>query len=259
MLSLPDAFIAFDKKIYVPVIPSDFPRAHTPVTALIEGIAAQFPEEARIILRERICVKAPLTFRCEGMIKVAAKRASILDEDGFSDRFLEAEIESEVIQVTPEKTPPFQIDAPKNFETLEEAYAFAIKLKNQSKTRDTPSESDRNVGALLLNEKNEVLAYAWNTNGSNRTQHAELNLVRTYQNTGSAKIPANSTLIVTLKPCAMCAAQIVAMAESISTLKIIYLEDDLGPKAQNSLLIVNSEIWKKSGEPKVQMNFVPYS
>ena len=253
MLFIPDAFLIHDQKIYVPDVPKDHLRAHTPITVLIEGICAQFPDQARIILRERICTKTPLTPRCDGMIKVAAKRASILDEDNFSDRFLEAETESTIIHVTPAETPKFEIaDAPKSFETLELAYTFTLKLKGYSKAQPELSRSDRMVGALLLGPQNETLAYAWNTNGSNRTQHAELNLLRTYLKNGGIKIPANSTLVVSLKPCAMCAAQILAFAESISTLKIIYLENDPGPKAQNSVLQKDSEQWKKYGEPKVQ-------
>jgi tRNA(Arg) A34 adenosine deaminase TadA len=259
VLFIPEAFIIFEKKIYVPIIPENCPRAHSPVTALIEGICAAKPEQARLILRERICTKTPLTSREDGMVRVAAKRASILDEDGFSDRFLAAEADGEIIEVSPAATPEFKAVVPEKFSNLEDAMTFAVELKNRAKANPEPALSDRHVGAVLLGKHLEVLAYAWNTNGTIRTQHAELNLIRAFLENEAkcgrlnAKIPADSTLIVTLKPCAMCAAQIVAASDSISTLKIIYLEDDPGPKSKNSVLVKDSELWKKYGEPKVQL------
>jgi hypothetical protein len=129
VLSIPEAFLIHEQTIYVPKWIAGT-RAQTPVTALIEGVCAQFPDQARIILRERIVTKVPLTSRCEGMIRVAAKRASVLSEDEFSDRFLAAEMEGKaVVSVSPAPTPRFDIaNAPTAFLNLDEAVQFALKL-----------------------------------------------------------------------------------------------------------------------------------
>ena len=249
MSFIPDAFLVHEGVCYAPSVSA---RANadtvgeTPVTRLIEGICAQFPNQSRAILRERIFSKFPLTPACEGMIKVVAKRASVLPEIDYGDAFLKASVDGSRIEVSPAEPRVFDLpNAPASFISETEIANFALSLK---------PHSDKPVGCVLISLTGKVLAYAWNTNSENRAQHAELNLIRSLQGKGLAKIPPHSTLWVTLKPCAMCAAQILAVAaENLPTVKIIYLEDDPGPKAQNSVLMRGSDLWTKAGEPDIQL------
>jgi hypothetical protein len=72
---IPDAFLVHAGVCYVPGPGQNFGPGQTAVTRLVEGVCAQFPNQSRAILRERIFSKRPLTPACEGMIKVVAKRA----------------------------------------------------------------------------------------------------------------------------------------------------------------------------------------
>jgi hypothetical protein len=248
---IPEAFLEHAGACYVPGNTQNLGPGETAVTRLIEGVCAQFPKQSFAILRERIFSRQPLTPACEGMIRVVAKRASFLPEIEYVEAFLNASADGSRIEVSPNEPLLFDIpNAPKFFGAEKEVAEFAITLRSQSFQGDIRKP----VACVLISSSNEVLAYAWNTNEKNRAQHAELNLIRSLKTHGLHKIPASATLIVTLKPCAMCAAQIfTAAAENSSTLKIIYLEDDLGPMAQNSVLVKGSTLWTKAGEPDIRL------
>lgn len=144
----------------------------------------------------------------------------------------------------PALTPQQLEHVPQKFSSLKDAAKFALSLA---------SLSDRAIGAVLISELGELLYYGWNTHSEVRTQHAEMNLIRGLAQQGFTKFPPQSKLVVTLKPCAMCAGAILRFSEGSSPIEVIYLQDDPGPKAKNSVLMKGSELWQKAGEPVVEL------
>jgi tRNA(Arg) A34 adenosine deaminase TadA len=251
------AFLVHEKTIYYTDVPVDasISQPWTPLTALIEGIWNANPEFANKVLRNHLYSFYPRTPLCDGMIKVAAKRARIMTELE-SYEFTEKLSDQSWVKVAPSFAS--QVSEPHadigRTVSEEEAIALAKRLALKSEQKDARFESDRAVGGVLLSDQNEVLSVGWNTNASQRIHHCEVNLIRNYLKRTGKKIPANSTLIITLKPCGMCAAQLFTFCDDLSSLKVIYLEDDPGPAAANSVLMKGSDLWVKAGKPVVQIN-----
>ena len=224
---------------------------YTPVTALIEGIWNTFPDQAFSLLRERIYSNYAFTPSCEGMIKVAAKRASSLTDIEFLEQMKPGTSEKFVRPKSFDV--PFQLDLKLTSPSDQEKAAFVLKAKSKSLHSLHRYESDRAVGAALFGKDNQLLGASWNTNAGNKVLHAELNLIRTFQTKNKTQIPDHSEIWVSLKPCAMCAALIYSGAKNPETIRIVYLEDDPGPFSKNSVLCEGSDLWIKAGRPKLSI------
>lgn len=250
----PDAFIIYQGTLYQPSVPFLLEKFVTPVCALIEGIWLTEPQRARAILRERIYTNYELTPACAGMIKVAAKRVSMMSNSEYPAHRSNALTNLKESCVSPRLSTPFDDSSllHLNF-TLLEARQLVIELKEKVKKNTERFESARSVGAVLLGEKGDLLSYAWNDNSVFKFQHAEHELLRSYVLRNQKKIPDRSTLIVSLKPCAMCAGQILSQAENFESLQILYLENDEGPMAQNSALVEGSSLWQSAGLPRIHI------
>ena len=187
---------------------------HTPLTDLIQGIYAQYPSEARAILRNRIQLNYDPSPLCLAMLKVAAKR------------WAPAGPNKPAGQTLAPPTPHLVPSSLPRLQTLSEAPdLLATLLPRPGPTR---ALSSRAVSALLLSPQLEVLAAAANSNSQERTRHAELELVQGYWALHQKPIPRGAVLVVSLKPCRMCAAAIARTAED----KVLYLNDDPGPFAR---------------------------
>ncbi|PKK34710.1 hypothetical protein BWI96_21035 [Siphonobacter sp. SORGH_AS_0500] len=90
-----------------------------------------------------------------------------------------------------------------------------------------PREKRRgyNIGALLVNEQNEPLAYNLNciTSTNNSTQHAEIRMITKYLEGSHQYNLRNCTVYTTLEPCAMCAGMILMTA----TKRVVYGQHDI--------------------------------
>ena len=194
---------------------------HTALTDLIQGVYARAPETARATLRNRIAINYDPTPLCLGMLKVAAKRWERSREEPSGET------------LTPPS--PHLLSPPvSQLQALSEAPSLLqALLPTPGPTR---ALSARAVSAVLLSSQLEVLAAACNSNTQERTRHAELELVQGYWARHRRPLPKGSLVVVSLKPCRMCAAAIARAAEDIRTLKVLYLEDDPGPFARGTEL-----------------------
>lgn len=216
-----------------------FTRAdHCPVGTLIEGIWNQFPDDARYITRNRIHTQQPLTPLCEGMLMVAAKRASVISPAEYKnlwDTFIQSKTPVEILRpVHQPQSPPFKFD---DRYTIPAAMEVAKRLAELSPMK---------IGAVLLNFDQQIVSFGWNNHFKNRVQHAEILLVKNFiSQSGLMKIPRGYTLVTTLEPCAMCAGYLHEYCEDLADLKIIFDQADPGPFAQSSILKPGSHLHGK--------------
>jgi len=209
-----------------------------PVSTLIESIWKTLPQFARAITRNRIFYDRSLEPICQGMIKVAAKRSSLLTHVEFQ-ALINSEMKTKTL-VRHFKQDSFYdcpIKKPIAFNDIEHAMNFALELAEVSNS---------SVGAILLDENYNLISWGWNEHFKNRVLHAEIMVVKNFIKQFQNSIPQKFTLITTLQPCAMCAGYLHAHSESFCSLKIVYLNEDLGPFAQNSILISGTDLYKKS-------------
>ena len=94
--------------------------------------------------------------------------------------------------------------------------------------------SHRNVIAALRDDvTGKIVSMAKNTNGGNKTLHAEMNLLLNHHERPTST--NKKTLLVTLQCCRMCAA-LAAEHFSNELSEVVYLHPDQGPLAKMTLL-----------------------
>lgn len=169
---------------------------------LIEGILDRFPNQARLLLRRRIILSKEPTISERALIQVCAKR--------------------------------FEVCA-----ALPDLHAFQVHQVEALLKTPEPAAYDRPIRSWLFDAEWNLLQKASNAQGTLKTRHAEINLLLPLRKEGR-KIPRNSILVTSLKPCAMCSALIWEMAEDLHSLRVIYLENDPGPWGQNTILTEGS-------------------
>ncbi len=227
------AFVSFEDRIFISS------STHHPIGELIEFIWTNEPKWARLITRNRIYTRLKLSPLSQGMVKVAGKRYTILSEHDFFRLFYqECENKNQTFAETTENYWPSPIQVPRNEISIEESANLALQLSKLS---------SNGIGAILLDEQMHAVSWGWNDHFSNRTLHAEIMLAKNYLFLYGRPIPKNHKLITTRLPCAMCSGYLHGHAEDFSSLTIIYIEDDPGPFAQNSILFQNSSLFTSSG------------
>lgn len=122
--------------------------------------------------------------------------------------------------------------------------AFSILKKYGRKAK---SEDRHNIGSILVSKTGTILSWGVNTGGF---CHAEVNSILAYfaNNPGVSRLPANSVLFSTLKPCAMCCQFIIEAQHKGSDVKVWYGMNDEGGKGSSALLKNNSTHFKEGEE-----------
>lgn len=234
------AFLLDGEQVY-------FSRGSRPILTLIQAIWDDRPDQARKILRRRIFSTTPITISEQGMIKVAAKRASTLSL-GQTHPPEHAEFRIQELKVRTDPAFLELSDIPRKIQKLIQERLFAEaadELSKQVLRGDQLFSSDRPVAAILVSHDGRFLGAAKNTNAKNRTRHAEVNLIQGYlSRSGLAKIPSQTSLYVSLKCCKMCAGMIWDFFENPLGLTVFYSEVDLGPHARATVLDAHSEARK---------------
>ena len=85
---------------------------------------------------------------------------------------------------------------------MEEAYKLALRARD---------EGEVPIGALIVNETNEIIGRGWNQviQTNDPTAHAEIIAIRDAASHLNNYRLQNCTLYVTLEPCSMCAGALV--------------------------------------------------
>ena len=228
--SQPFAFLADAQTIY-------FSESESPVISLIQGVYDHHSAHARRILRARIFSSMALNEASQGMLKVAAKRATGPIEP--VNHGLETSFEFRAL--TPDPPPPLlsETDLPplaRQHLAQGRPMAAAFALAEEIPELEERYESDRRVAAILLDSDSKFIAASKNANAKNRTRHAEINLLQGLLNEKKRQLPPGAQLYVTLKCCKMCAGMVAVTAEDIRTNHVFYGADDPGPGARATFL-----------------------
>jgi len=239
--SSPFSFLYFENTVFYHQYSRSVYEPSSSILRLIQGIYEIAPQKARQILRSRIYSNENPTELCYGAVKVSAKRLTAsLDFRTHVDSNLRPVPEDlkwvEVDQKTERPFPPFCETAHSETDFLKLAGDLAETIP-QHWPQDAPRYlRDRQIAAILVSEKNEVLSCAINTNALNRTLHAELNLVQEHFYRTGKPIPRGSKIFVTLKPCKMCAGAIWVSSKDPFSTQVFYSEFDPGRNARWTVL-----------------------
>lgn len=223
---------------------SRFPKTNfgptSAVVKLVQFIFDEFVDHSFFILRNRIFSTAPLSAMCEGMIQLAAKRATgavAIRDHQLSVEEPKIEMGTDTAHILQTRH-QFEIPwtSPGYIYDAIEAFHFLQELTQKIPRGDILHDFNRPIAALLCDKNGKLLSWSVNNNSKNKTLHAEILAVQQYFKMHSQKLPVETICYVSLKPCRMCAGMMTHMAEEPSKMKIIYFQDDPGPMARNTEL-----------------------
>jgi hypothetical protein len=245
------ALLTFENRVYF----AERVRApHEPfssISDLIQGVWALNPSMARKVLRNRIfCSGDGASELDRGLVKVAAKRASF----GYSPDELESKFGRRATWIKLKPPAPPIFDAPTLLTQRPHGgrslmYGLSAWLDHIEK--DISLEHGplylrhRKVAAAMISSEGKLLGAALNTNVNDRTRHAEVNLLQNWWLRERRPIPSGTELYVTLRCCRMCAAAIWESCEDPWSLKVLWLMNDPGPLAQETVLQTNTQARKR--------------
>lgn len=243
------AFVEFKQIIYFARFPKGAQAPSSAVVKLLQGLFDQHLDHSFFILRQRIFTTSVLSEMCKGMIKVVAKRASgsirpIDHGMSIEGQFLEIGSTKEYLFLSEylnaeNKIPIEQVRGwftdrlPKS----EQDYLNATHSLSALVPRgEILHDFDRDIAAVLVGPKLDILSFGINSNSKNKTLHAEVNLLQKMYMSSQQKIPAGSILYSTNKPCKMCAGMIYDWCDEPGSLRIIYDIEEMGSLSKNTIL-----------------------
>jgi tRNA(Arg) A34 adenosine deaminase TadA len=206
--------------------------ALSPVFRLIAGIHELEPERARWIVRNRIFSTAPMAPAALGAARVAARHmtgdVAAIDHGLALDGL--PRIDAGAALSHPRRCDPGLLPRLAELVAGDATPRLLGRLAAQAGT----------IAALLLGPAGELLSWATSTGSRNPTGHAEANLVGDWLARTRSPLPVGSRVLVTLKPCKMCAGLLWEAAADPWSLRVVYAEDDPLRYARETVLDAGS-------------------
>lgn len=234
--------------IYFAHYPTAINSPSSATVKLLQALFDQFLDHSFFILRQRIFTTTALTEMCKGMIKVVAKRAtdSVVPVNHGLEilaQFQEVGGDSALVELSNlSKENLLAVSAVDKFvenlsgKGFQEYMQAAQQLARQVPRGEVLHDYDRDIAALLFDEKGKLLSYGLNSNSKNKTLHAEVNLLQKWYRETQSKVPSGSVLISTHKPCKMCAGMIYHWSENPHETRVLYGVEESGGLSRNTVL-----------------------
>jgi tRNA(Arg) A34 adenosine deaminase TadA len=198
----------------------------TPAFALMQAVWDYDPRRAHARLRRRIRTSAPVTPLDHAAAQVAAKRVAYVPPGQGS------------LPPITDLTSVALVAAGRWSEALVPASSRLDDPTRLDGWLDAPvgplATRDRPLLAALVDADGAVLMAARNTAGTNRTRHAEVNLVAAWAAQTGGPLPPGARVVCTLRPCRMCAAML--LHGHAGGLDVVFLHDDPGRLARGTSL-----------------------
>ena len=225
----------------------------SPLVNLVEWVCASQPSQALRRLRQPILVPGPISTMEWTVVKVAAKRTRVdklpdaaldiadLPRPGCAAALLQGS------QVMVHGCVAHGISDAKDLHRISHALAVIgragvalgqrLQILLDALEGIAAVQGHRGVASALLGPSNEVLRVALNQPDAGHVFHSEYILLRSHLEAGASL--AGCTVLVTRKPCRMCASIIATFLGSGRHLAV-YRHDDPGPFARHSVLDAGS-------------------
>ncbi|MCX7978366.1 MAG: Bd3614 family nucleic acid deaminase [Bdellovibrionaceae bacterium] len=201
---------------------------------LLQGLFDRYKDESFFILRNRIWLTRQPTIAELGMLKVVAKRFSVISPESSQ---LE-EIQAERVGEPDEDLYPCRELSPiheREDLLLYPAEVLLDKLRNHNPRGEILHDYHRPIAAVM-SMKDQTLAFGVNCSAVNKTLHAEVNLVQSWYRRTGKKIPPGAKIMVTHKPCKMCAGLIYDWSEEPLSIQVHYFHEEAGSLSRNTIL-----------------------
>jgi cytidine deaminase len=234
------AWVIHQEKAFFARYPKAWAGPSSAIVKLIQFLFDEYVDQSFFILRNRIFTTTHLKPMCEGMVQLAAKRATGEISPRSHGDSLKLEWQelgsSDHHSLKTRHQEEIQWKAPLIVGDAIEAYFALQDLISKIPRGEVLHDFNRPIAALICGPDGSLLSWAVNNNSKNKTLHAEVSAVQKYFEISKRKIPKGSRIYTSLKPCRMCAGMILEMAEDPDGIQTIFFQDDPGPLAQNTVL-----------------------
>lgn len=227
------AWIRTPEKLYYARCRKPAPAPTSAAIKLLQGIFDLHRDHSFFILRARIGLSYLPERQDLGMIKLLAKRyETALIPDDLAHGTEIGTPEDPYYPTTSRRyfiahEPGRQINAPA--ETLK-SYEEQIPLGA------IPHDSPRRIAAFALDGEGRLLRATAHSGVVNKSLHAEVCLIQDLHRGGLARFPADGTIVVSMKPCRMCAAMIADFLPEDFRGRILYRDSHDGSRTRGSVL-----------------------
>lgn len=240
----PSAWVTHKGQTYFSRSPQiDVHSPTSPTIKLLQGIFDLHKDLSFFILRNRIYLNYTPLPRDLGMLKLIAKRFSAVSPDqapNFSEAHEIGSLSEDFFAVRAERVTLSWQEEVLSESTQQRAYL--LKLEEQIPQGEVKHDFPRKIAAIALDENSKVFATAAHSGWINKTLHAEVCLIQDLHKRGFRILPAKAKLILSMKPCAMCAGMIFDFLPKNFSGEIIYLREDPGPMARATALDGNPQL-----------------
>lgn len=200
---------------------------------LLQGIFDLHRDHSFFILRNRMYLSYTPERQDLGMIKLLAKRHAVSPEiPDFTD----------ATEIGVPDDPYFTIQSRRYLirhepgtpvvDPLETLAAMELQIPVETILHDSP----RKIVAYAFDGERGLLTATAHSGVVNKSLHAEVCLIQDLHRAGHARFPVDGTLVVSMKPCRMCAAMIADFLPENFRGKILYRDDNDGSRTRGSVL-----------------------
>jgi tRNA(Arg) A34 adenosine deaminase TadA len=120
---------------------------------------------------------------------------------------------------------------------------------------DVTTPDGKYVAAILVGKEGKILAWGLNTNASNKSLHAEVNMLQSFhkykqQPLGRSGLPEGCRIYSTLQCCKMCSGMVVASMRKADSIRVYYGMSDPTASDETALtkLKLDQQLTGKKGE-----------
>lgn len=227
------AWIRTPDQIYFARCRKSAPAPTSAAIKLLQGIFDLHRDHSFFILRGRIGLNYAPERQDLGMIKLLAKRYETAEPP--ADLSQGTEIGAPDAPYYPTASRRYLIDHAPGAKINDLGETLAC-FEAQIPLEKIPHDSPRKIAAFALDGAGLLLHATAHSGVINKSLHAEVCLIQDLHRAGHARFPVNGTLVVSMKPCRMCAAMIADFLPADFRGKILYRENNDGSRTRGSVL-----------------------
>lgn len=236
--SAPFAWVQHKDQVYYSRSTSIDPHLpSSPLIKLLQGLFDEHKDLSFFILRNRIFLNYTPPMRDLGMIKLIAKRHSVVGPITPERTTSWIEVGSWDADFFPVKAERTALDWSRE-DLLQKTHFKSVleKYENQIPRGPILHDHPRKIAAFVFDENGLIFGANAHSGAINKTLHAEVCLIQDLARRGHRVFPERASMLVSMKPCQMCAAMIADFLPPNFSGQILYWRDDPGPKARNTAL-----------------------
>lgn len=237
------AFVQHERKIYSARFPKGVVAPSSAVVKLLQNIFEQNLDLSFFILRNKIFTTAAFSDQDYGIVKVLAKKIefsvpiSSIETLARENEWVSVADDDEVIFSTRFRDRSFE-DDPDFFNSYESVENQLVRLTLKQERGEILHDHNRPIAATLIDPQGKACLWALNSNSRNKSLHAEVNLLQKFYQREKRKIPSGYSIVVTHKPCKMCAGMIFDFCEGPLRTKVHALNNVTGCRSRWTILDV---------------------